>query len=177
MTPALRASLTIAALALAACQGSNSSAPTPTADQAPSATRKTAGASESTEGFVITALEPSAGDASAALKAEVAKAKQKGLKPYVELWATWCGPCLAIKKSMNDPRMKAAFKGAYIVQMDVDAWGAKLDGTGFSSSVIPIFYALDEEGKPSGRKIDGGAWGDNVPENMAPPLDKFFHGS
>jgi len=43
--------------------------------------------------------------------------------------------------------------------------------------VIPIFYALDKDGKPTGRKVDGGAWDDNIPENMAPVLDKFFHAS
>lgn len=174
MRPSPRALLLPFALLLAACQGSGGAEPTKASDKpAPGA----AAVAEPSEGFVLTSLAPPAGDAHAALKAEVDKAKQKGLTPYAELWATWCGPCMAIKKSMNDPRMKAAFKGAYVVQIDVDAWGAKLDGTGLSSSVIPIFYALDAEGKPTNRKIDGGAWGDNIPENMAPPLDKFFHGS
>ena len=40
-----------------------------------------------------------------------------------------------------------------------------------------VFYEVGDDGKPTGRKIDGGAWGDNIPANMAPPLDKFFHGS
>jgi thiol-disulfide isomerase/thioredoxin len=173
MRPSPRVLLLPLALVLFACQGSGGAEPTKAADKPTPG----AAASAPADGFVVTALAPPAGDARAALKAEVDKATQQGLKPYVELWATWCEPCTAIKKSMNDSRMKAAFKGAYIVQIDVDAWGAKLDGTGFSSSVIPVFYALDAEGKPTGRKIDGGAWGDNIPENMAPPLDKFFHGS
>jgi hypothetical protein len=37
-----------------------------------------------------------------------------------------------------------------------------------------VFFKLDASGKPTGDRIDGGAWGDNVPENMAPPLKAFF---
>jgi len=28
----------------------------------------------------------------------------------------------------------------------------------------------------TGGTVDGNAWGDNIPENMAPVMDRFFHG-
>src|SRR5262245_40197055 len=94
-------------LALVSCRGS---------DGAPgaAATSVAAGA----PGFVVTEVKPAAGQLPAVLRAEVAKAKAQGLAPHVELTAGWCAPCRAIKTSLEDPRMKAAFKGTYIVQLD-----------------------------------------------------------
>jgi thiol-disulfide isomerase/thioredoxin len=125
-------------------------------------------------GFVVTQIKPTAATFLADIQAEVKKAKGQGLAPYVEFWATWCEPCMAIKKGLSDPQMKAAFKGTYIIQIDADS-APSLDGTGFKAGVIPIFYEVGDDGKPTGRTIDGGAWGDNIPANMAPPLDRFFH--
>ncbi len=68
--------------------------------------------------------------------------------------------------------MVDAFTGTYIIKADVDDWGFPPDGWNFDA--IPIFYALGPDGKPTGAKIDGNAWADNTPENMAPPLKKFF---
>jgi thiol-disulfide isomerase/thioredoxin len=138
---------------------------------------KPSGGASADRGFVMTEVAPAADALSAALQAEIQKAKGQGLKPYVEFSATWCEPCMAIKHSLDDPQMKAAFKGTYIIQLNADAWQGKLTGTGFSAGSIPVFYELGDDGKPTGRKIDGGAWGDNIPANMAPPLDKFFHGA
>ena len=70
--------------------------------------------------------------------------------------------------------MVDAFAGTYIVQVDVDEWGPSLAGTGFDASAIPAYYELDWSGKPTGRMITGAAWGNNIPENMAPPLRAFF---
>lgn len=109
------------------------------------------------------------------VKSEVVKAKAQNLKPFVEFAAGWCEPCQAIKKSLGDSRMKAAFKGSYIIRLDADEWGEHLKGSGFSPSAIPVFIKVGDDGKPIGKSIDGGAWDDNIPENMAPPLDKFFH--
>lgn len=112
----------------------------------------------------------------AALAAFAKDAMAAHLRPYAFLHADWCGPCKAIEKThADDPKMAAAFKGTAIAMIDIDAADPKaLAAAGLESGVIPVFYKLDAAGKPTGEKIDGGAWGDNVPDNMAPPLAAFF---
>ena len=127
-----------------------------------------------TEAFREVRLHPSGSALVDVLAASATTAKGLGLKPFVELGATWCNPCKELEKSMSDPLMQAAFKGTYIVHLDIDEWGAKLGPAKLSSSSIPVFFALDASGKPTGRKIDGGAWDENVPANMAPKLGAFF---
>jgi hypothetical protein len=70
--------------------------------------------------------------------------------------------------------MEDAFDGVYLIGLDVDKWGWGVAGTGYGADSIPIFYAVGGDARPTGRVIDGNAWGDNIPENMAPPLKNFF---
>ena len=70
--------------------------------------------------------------------------------------------------------MVNAFEGIYLIRLDADEWG--WGENGFNFDAIPVFFKLDVDGHPTGEVIDGSAWGENIPENMAPPLDKFFHG-
>ncbi len=93
----------------------------------------------------------------------------------VYLSAGWCGPCVAIKKYRSEPKMRDAFVGVAIIELDVDEWkAADLAALGMKSTTIPVFYFVDKDGKSTGKSIDGGAWGDNIPKNMAPPLKAFF---
>ena len=108
------------------------------------------------------------------LKSEVQKARELGQKPYVEFYADWCPPCNALRENLGDERMVDAFIGTYIIQLDTDQWKRQLSGTGFAVPGIPMFFEIDAEGKPTGRTINGGAWGEDIPENMAPPLKAFF---
>ncbi|MBI4481046.1 MAG: hypothetical protein HY651_13590 [Acidobacteria bacterium] len=126
--------------------------------------------------FTIVLIPPSDGVLADVLKAEVPKANQLALKPYAYFYADWCGPCKALRKSLDDadPLMLDAFSGTYIIQLDADTWGKKLQGTKFTVKAIPVLFELAKDGKPTGRKIDGGAWGEDIPKNMAPPLKAFF---
>ena len=72
--------------------------------------------------------------------------------------------------------MLNAYRGTYIIKLDVDEWGWKDSKVqDFSFGAIPIYFKLDSKGQQTGEVIDGGAWGEDISENIAPVMDKFFH--
>jgi thiol-disulfide isomerase/thioredoxin len=130
-------------------------------------------------GFTIVRLHPEDGDLQTMLATEAQKATALGEMSVVEFDATWCPPCQAIDRAIkaNNELILNAYAGTYIIRLDVDEWGwgdSRLHD--FSFDAIPVFFKLDTEGKQTGEVIDGGAWGEDIPENIAPVMDTFFHG-
>lgn len=63
------------------------------------------------------------------------------------------------------------------VELDLDDWKLEdMKALGFRTGVVPIFHAVNSEGRATGPALDGSSWGANVPASMAPPLKKFFTG-
>ena len=118
-------------------------------------------------------LKPSDGEFSSLITAEVTRARARNLRPFLELRAEWCGPCKALEASMGDARMADAFAGTFVISVDIDEF-PQVEKLGFDSGSIPVFFELDAKASPTGRRIDGGAWGENIAANMAPPLKAFF---
>jgi len=119
-------------------------------------------------------LSPSGGPLLSQLSQHATEAHRRGLTPVLYAHASWCPPCNAVARYADDPSMREAFAGTYIVGVDVDAWGDQLSPHQIGG-LIPMWVALEADGRPGGRRIDGGAWGEDVPANMAGPLGTFFH--
>jgi len=130
-------------------------------------------------GFTIVRLHTGDGKLKTMLAEEVKKAEALGQRPVVEFDATWCPPCQAIDKGLKSKNelMLKAYAGTYIIKLDVDEWGWGNSWLhDFEFNGIPVYFKLDAQGKQTGEVIDGGAWGENIPENIAPVMDEFFHG-
>jgi thiol-disulfide isomerase/thioredoxin len=130
-------------------------------------------------GFTEVRLHPTDGKLEEMLAVEAEKAVAAGLLPVVEFDADWCPPCQAIKQHLEakNELMLKAYNGTYIIKLDVDEWGwvnGKVEY--FTVEGIPVYFKLDEQGQPTGDSIDGGAWNEDIPVNIAPVMDKFFHG-
>ena len=124
--------------------------------------------------FTLVKVPNSNANLTSLLAAQAALAHQAGRRPFVDFYADWCGPCKSLEKNLGDPAMVAAFDGTYLIQLNLDEWKDRLPAAGFRVPGIPAFYAIDSQGKPTGRMITGAAWGEDIPANMAPPLQEFF---
>lgn len=127
------------------------------------------------DGFVLVDLNVEPVPLSQLLEREAKRAEEKGLRLYVEFGAKWCVPCQKLRKAMKDEPVASALKGAYIVAIDVDAWGGRLGEAGFTVGAIPVIFELDAAGLPTDRRIDGRAFGDDDPARIATAMRDFIH--
>jgi thiol-disulfide isomerase/thioredoxin len=126
------------------------------------------------ESFTLVVPHLSDGDLQAVLARHAELATEMGRRPFIEFSAEWCPPCRAIESSLGDPLMVEALRGVYLIRVDIDEWGGQITRSGFLVPGIPLFYELDAKGKSTGRALSGGAWGQDIPRYMAPPLTAFF---
>ncbi len=92
--------------------------------------------------------------------------------PVVYFYANWCGPCKRFKESMHDGRVAKALKDATIIKINVDTHEEL--AAAFGVNAIPAFIKLNNKGKVLGR-ISSDKWEEDVPENIAPVMEKFVH--
>lgn len=125
-------------------------------------------------GFTLVDVSSNDGALLLQLQQHVIQAKALGQRPFVQITALWCGPCRRLRDSMDDALMQEAFHGTYILRLDIDEWRTQFNQIGLAPEHVPAFYALDAQAQARGEGITGAAWGEDVPQNMAPPLKAFF---
>lgn len=103
--------------------------------------------------------------------AELAK-----LRPYLEFTATWCPPSRIFGDALEDPRMKSALAGVYLIRAEMDEFIDDPYTRELRLTSVPVFYELDADGRSTGRTINGGAWGADTIENMSRTMSGFFAG-
>jgi hypothetical protein len=118
-----------------------------------------------------------AGTPLAALLREHANAAELGkLRPFLEFGAVWCPPSRIFGDSLEDPRMRSALAGVYLIRAEMDDFSDDPYSRELRPTSVPVFYELDAEGRHTGRTINGGAWGADTVENMSRTMSSFFAG-
>ena len=124
--------------------------------------------------FTLVKLSRSTGDLHSQLQQQEQQAEKSHEKMFVQITADWCIHCRMLNASLNNSKMKDAFKGTYIVQVDADEWKDQLGSIGIQLNGIPAFYQISKDGLVTSYTINGGAWGEDTVANMAPPLKNYF---
>jgi hypothetical protein len=83
-----------------------------------------------------------------------------------------CEPCAAVGRALPDARMQRALAGVRLLRTDASTYAPELSRLGVPIESVPGFTLLDERARPLDH-IHGGEWGDDIPANIAPILDKF----
>gem|GEM_PF-5698014 len=127
--------------------------------------------------FSVVALRVQDGALPIQLSAAVDRAASAHEAAYVELTSRWCRACHWLEHAMSDTALSRVFSGTYVVQVDVDAWAGRLEGSGldYHTGPLPAFVALSDRGRPVGDWADASVWRSDVPREAAPILASFFH--
>ena len=112
----------------------------------------------------------------AALLRERASARERGESLLVVTTAARCEPCDGVVRSLPDARMQEALAKVRLVRVDVEVFAEELDALRLQRETMPGFFLLAGDGSPTDA-IDGGEWGADVPENIAPVLGPFVRGT
>ena len=102
------------------------------------------------------------------------KAKAQGKTPYVELWASWCKPCVRVDKLLEDPDLQAKLGTVALIRVNVDRFTAADEG-GLQEPDHPRVYEVTEQGKPTKRLLHGHSWKNRA--TIAETLPAFLLGS
>ncbi len=74
----------------------------------------------------------------------------------------------------HNPQVMAAFNNVYLIRLNVDEWGYEGSGSGLSFDMVPAFFRLDEQGKPTGDMFDGTAWDLYTPAEVAQAMGPWL---
>jgi len=125
----------------------------------------------------VVAVHPSP---SATLRAQLARevkaARLAGERVLVETIAPSCAACTEVALAMHDPALQTALERVRVVHVDVAEFGPEAAALRIDESELPWFYLLDGRGEPRDA-ISADEWDDNDPEEIAPVLDAFVHGT
>jgi hypothetical protein len=125
--------------------------------------------------FVMVDLAPDDGPLRAQVLGWLGNAKDRIF--MVETTAKWCRPCIGFTKYAGDPQMTKALAGVTLARIDIDQFDEdEIKSVGLSAAEVPWFVLFDDE-LAIQDAITSGEWDDDVPENMAPVLGAFAHGT
>jgi thiol-disulfide isomerase/thioredoxin len=115
---------------------------------------------------------PAGGRVAEAVVAEQATADGDLIVVYVG--AAWCEPCVAFHDALVAGNFNHDLTGVRFLEYDLDRDKARLEADGYTSRYVPLFAIPGQDGRASGRALQGGIKGpgaaDNILQRLRPLL-------
>ncbi len=174
-----RALVLLGLTALAGCDRGEPASTTP-----PSASSSSTGGAAATTPFVLAPVSgirwtqaPAGSDVAALVRSSLTQARADGRRLLVYVGATWCEPCQRFHHAVDAGELDAAFPRLSIVGFDADHDGEALASAGYTSRLIPLFALPNDDGRASGKQIEGSVKGEAAVSEITPRLRALLDGS
>jgi thiol-disulfide isomerase/thioredoxin len=113
---------------------------------------------------------PPGGDLAATVQRELGRARRDGRQLLVYVGAGWCEPCRRFHEAATAHRLDGDFPSLRLLEFDNDRDGERLAAAGYVSRLIPLFARPRDDGRASGRQIEGSVKGDSAVGEIVPRL-------
>jgi thiol:disulfide interchange protein len=111
-------------------------------------------------------VKPMSDEVLASVREAMSDASAKRRQVVVYVGATWCEPCQRFHQAVSDGRLDAAFPDVDFLEFDLDEARAGLLAAGYASQLIPLFAVPGDDGRSTGRHIQGGIKGDGAASEL-----------
>jgi thiol-disulfide isomerase/thioredoxin len=109
-------------------------------------------------------------DVASTVKTAVAQAHAHGRTLLVYVGAKWCEPCQRFHHAVEQGELDAAFPHLSILGFDADHDVEALGAAGYTSRLIPLFALPRDDGRASGKQIEGSVKGESAVSDITPRL-------
>jgi thiol-disulfide isomerase/thioredoxin len=140
---------------------------TPTPEAKPAASAASKGRVE-----WVTATEGE--DVATIVRRELERARKDGRDLLVYVGAKWCEPCERFHHAAEQGQLDDVFPRLRIVEFDLDRDAERLAVAGYSSKLIPLFVAPNDDGTSSDRRIEGSVKGEAAVMEIATRLRRIL---
>jgi thiol-disulfide isomerase/thioredoxin len=120
---------------------------------------------------------PASTDVAGLVRASLTQARADGRRLLVYVGATWCEPCQRFHHAVDAGELDAAFPRLSIVGFDADRDGEALAAAGYRSRLIPLFALPGDDGRSSGKQIEGSVKGAAAVSEITPRLRALLDGT
>ena len=116
-------------------------------------------------------------DVSPAVRDAIGRERADGRTLLVYVGATWCEPCQRFHHAVEGGELDAAFPRLSVLAFDTERDGEALATAGYVSHLIPLFALPNEDGRASGKQIEGSVKGEAAVGEITPRLRALVTGA
>lgn len=119
---------------------------------------------------------PATRDVGAYLTPLIARAKADHKQLVVYVGATWCEPCRYFHAAAAAGQLDDAFGDLRVIVFDFDRDQNPLSDAGYRTAMVPLFAMPNDDGRASGRQIEGSIKGEGSVAQISPRLRTLVDG-